>query len=146
MKGLIYAGLAACVAGFCVDLYWTIAVGTSYAADPVYPIIQYVLYYFITITLFVILLSILINSYYQVDEKNFVTSFGLIKSKYPVDQIELCTLDRTTNKLTVTFLNSEYIVIVVKQDWYNEFIEALLAANRKIEYSIISKEDEKDKK
>jgi hypothetical protein len=81
-----------------------------------------------------------------VDEKNFVTSFGLIKSKYQVDQIELITLDRTTNKLTVTFINGEYIVIVVKQDWYNEFIEALLAANRKIEYSIISKEDEKDKK
>jgi hypothetical protein len=145
MKGLIYAGLAVCVIGFGINLYLTIAQGISQAADPAYPIIQYTLMFFVTVGLFALLVSILINSSYSVDEKNFVTCFGFIKSKYPVDQIDVITLDRATNKLTVTFINGEYIVIVVKQEWYNEFIEALLAANHKIEYSIISKENNEKK-
>jgi hypothetical protein len=138
MTVLIYAGLAVCVLGFCLNLYLVISVGISQAAEPAYPIIQYTLMFLVTIGLFSLLLSILINSYYQVDEKNFVTGFGFVKSKYPVDQIDTVTLDRKTNKLTVTFTNEEFIVIVVKQEWYNEFIESLLAANRKIEYTIIS--------
>jgi hypothetical protein len=57
--------------------------------------------------------------------------------------VELICLDRSTNKLSVTFADNSYIVIVVNETWYNDFVEAIIAANPKIEYSIISKENKK---
>ncbi len=149
MTGLIYAGIVLSVAGFAVNLYYCIANGIKQAADPVYPILQYTLMFLVTVALFALLISILTSSFYIVDGKTFKTKFGFIVSKYDVQNIDSVVDDKKTGKLTVTFENGEYMVIVVKQEWYNDFIEALLAANRKIEYSIISldKDDvDKDKK
>jgi len=141
MKASIWLGIALSVAGFIVNLVMCIINGVSSAANPTYPILQYSLMFFATVALFAILLSVLINSAYVIDGKKFKTQFGFIISKYNVEDIETVTLDRKTDKLAVTFTNGNYIVIVVKQDWYDDFISALLAANPKIEYSINSLEN-----
>lgn len=138
IKGLIIAGIALSVAGFAVNLYYCIATGIKGAADPVYPILQYAIMFLVTISLCAILISILVSSCYVIDDKYFKTKFGFIVSKYELEKIDSVVDDKKTGKLTVTFESGEYTVIVVKQEWYNDFIEALLAANRKIEYSIIS--------
>ncbi len=137
-KGLLIAGLALSVAGFGINLFFLITNGISSAADPVYPILQYTLMFLVTVALFTLIISMLISSKYIIDDKFFKIKFGLIVSKYELEKIDSVVLDRKTDKLNVTFDNGEYAVIVVKQDWYNDFIEALLAANPKIEYSIIS--------
>ncbi len=148
MKAAIICGLVLAVAGFVINLVACIINGVKSAADPVYPILQYTLMFFVTIALFFILLSVLINSAYVIDGKYFKTKFGFVTSKYDIEQIETVTLDRKSNKLAVYFSNDTFIVVVVKQDWYGDFVEALLAANPKIEYSIISldKPEDGDKK
>ena len=148
MKASICLGIALSVAGFAVNLVMCIMNGVSSAADPMYPILQYALMFFATVLLFAILVSVLLNSAYVIDGKKFKTQFGFIVSKYSIEDIETVTLDRKTNKLAVTFANGNYIVIVVKQDWYDDFITALLEANPKIEYTINSLENkpEDDKK
>ncbi|MGN0807759.1 MAG: hypothetical protein ACI4MN_04870 [Candidatus Coproplasma sp.] len=138
ITALIYAGIALSIAGFGVNLYYCISTGIKGAADPVYPILQYTLMFLVTIGLTAILISVLTNSCYIIDGKVFKTKFGFIVSKYDVDTIDSIVNDKKTGKLTVTFTNEQYMVIVVKQEWYNDFIEALLAANKKIDYSIIS--------
>ena len=143
---MIFIGLALSAVGFVLNLVMCIMNGTASAADPVYPILQYSLMFFVTVALFAILLSVLLNSAYEINDKTFRTRFGFIVSKYDVETIETVTLDRKTDKLSVTFANDTFIVIVVKQEWYDEFIEALLAANPKIEYSIISLENKPDDK
>lgn len=145
LKALMVLGMVLCGVGFGVNLFYCITNGASHAADPVYPIMQYVLMFFVTVVLFVLLLSIMVRSAYVIDGKVFKTRFGFIVSKYDVEKIENITLDRKTNKLTVTFKSGEFIVIVVKQEWYEEFITALLLANPNIKYDIISIENE-DKK
>lgn len=147
MKALIILGMVLCVIGFGVNLAYCIVNGIEHAADPVYPILQYALMFFVTIALFALLISTLLLSRYIIDGKTFKTKFGFITSKYDVEKITEVTLDRKTNKLTVTFESGEFIVIVVKQEWYDEFINALLQVNPKIEYKINSIEnDGKDKK
>lgn len=141
LKALMILGMVLCVVGFGVNLYYCVTNGAKHAADPVYPIMQYVLMFFVTVVLFVLLLSILVRSSYVIDGKFFKTRFGFIVSKYDVEKIENITLDRKTEKLTVTFKSGEFMVIVVKQDWYEEFITALLLANPKIEYTINSLEN-----
>ncbi|MGN1373484.1 MAG: hypothetical protein ACI4VK_05525 [Candidatus Coproplasma sp.] len=138
ITALIYAGIALSVAGFAINLYYCIATGINGAADPIYPILQYTLMFLVTIGLMAILISVIADSCYIIDGKVFKTKFGFIVSKYDVEKIDSIVDDKKTGKLTVTFDDGQYMVIVVKQEWYNDFIEALLAANRKIEYSIIS--------
>ena len=147
LKALMVLGMVLCVVGFGINLFYCITNGASHAADPVYPIMQYVLMFFVTVVLFVLLLSIMVRSAYVIDGKYFKTRFGFIVSKYDVEKIENITLDRKTDKLTVTFKSGEFIVIVVRQDWYEEFVTALLLANPKIEYKINSLENnDTDKK
>lgn len=145
----IYLGLALSVAGIGINIYLIAVSDLGSAANIVYPVIQYTLMFIIPLVLIVILTSLLISSYYSVDGKTLKTSFGIIKSKYNVNDIETVLLDRTTNKLTIYFKNGNFMVIVVKEEWYDDFTDALCAANPKIEFSIKSKEtpdDPKDKK
>ena len=138
----IYLGLALSVAAVAADTYLVIAEGIKSAANPVYPIIQYTLMYVVGILLFIILLSLLLSSYYAIDGTTFKTSFGIIKSKYEVNKIQSIILDRTTGKLSVYFDENTFIVIV--EEWYEDFIDELLKANPKIEYSVKSKENKPD--
>ncbi len=140
----IYLGLVLSVAAVAADTYLVIAEGIKSAANPVYPIIQYTLMYVVGILLFIILLSLLLSSYYAIDGTTFKTSFGIIKSKYDVNKIQSIILDRTTGKLSVYFDENTFIVIVVKEEWYEDFIDELLKANPKIEYSVKSKENKPD--
>lgn len=140
---LIIAGMVLCAAGFALNLYQCIRYGIASAADPVYLIIQYTTMFIVTVALFAILLSVLIFSAYIVDDKYFRTRFGFIVSKYDVKKIEYITLDRKTNKLAVTFDDDNYIVVVVKEEWYEDFVQALLKVNPAIEYEIKSLENDK---
>ncbi len=125
----IYIGLALSAVAFGVNTYFVIADGIKTAANPVYPILQYTLMYFVCVLLFVILLSLLISSYYSIDGEKLKTSFGI--------------LDRATNKLSLYFDSNTFMVIVVKPEWYEDFTDALLKVNPKIEFSIKSKENDK---
>ncbi len=143
---MIYVGLALCVTGLGLNIFSLITSDIASAAKPVYPIIQHALMFLIPVVLGIILVSLLFSSYYSVDEKTLKTSFGIIKSKYKIEEIQSILLDRTLNKLTVHFKNSSFIVIVVKEEWYNEFIDALCKANSGIEFSINSKENDGENK
>lgn len=144
MKTLIIIGMVLSAAGFAINLVNCIKNGTANAVNPLYPILQYSLLFFATVALFSILVSVLVCSRYSVDDKYFKTQFGFIVSKYKLTTIETITLDRKTDKLTVTIDDGNFIVIVVRQDWYTDFIDALLKANPKIEYSIVSSDNKPD--
>lgn len=146
----IYVGIVLCVIGIGLNIFSLLTSDPFSVANILYPILQYSLMFLIPLVLLVILISLLFSSYYSIDGKILKTSFGIIKSKYNINDIETIMLDRTTDKLTVFFKNNSFIVIVVKNDWYDEFIDALCKANNDIDFSIKSKEpdnkDDKDKK
>ena len=141
---LIYAGIFLCALCVGLNIFSIVSSDLSSSANIVYPVIQYTLMFLIPLALAVILVSLLVSSYYSIDEKWLKTSFGVIKSKYDLKDIKTLLLDRTTNKLSVYFNNESFIVIVVKEDWYDDFIDALCSANDKIEFTINSKENKKD--
>lgn len=145
ITALIYISIALCFVGAGINIFLIITGDVKSAANPAYPIIQYTLMFLIPAALLIILVSLLISSYYSIEDKYFKTSFGIIKSKYEISDIETVILDRTTNKLSVYFKNNSFIVVVVKDEWYNEFIDALCKANRNISFSIKSKENSGDK-
>ena len=142
--GFIYAGLALAAVAFGLNVFAVFTEHISESAIPAFDIIRYILLFAVSVAMFIILISLLTSSYYSVDEKTLKTSFGVIKSKYELENVDSVILDRTTNKLSVYFKNESFIVIVVKPEWYDEFITAILEANPKIDYSIKSKENSPD--
>ena len=144
MTAFIWIGIALSVAAFAVNTYFVFTEGIGEAANALYPILRYVLMYFVSAAAFVILLSLILSSHYQITGTKFKTSFGIIKSTYDIEKIESVVLDRKTNKLSVFFDDKNFMVIVVKPEWYEDFIDELLKANNKIEYSINSKENDID--
>ena len=139
----IYIGIALAVIAFGVNTYFVFSQGVG-EEDKIYPIVRYLLMYFVSILLFVVLVSLKIASYYSVDEKYLKTSFGIIKSKYEIAKIEAVLIDRTNNKLSVYFEDKSFIVIAVNDEWYEEFTDALLKVRPEIEFSIKSKESGAD--
>lgn len=146
----IYIGLVISAIAFGVTLYQVIRYGISSSVVVGYTIIQYVLMFALSIALCVILISFLSSSYYAIDgeKKKLITSFGIIKSKYDIGLIDKIELDRNTNKLSVTFEDSNFIVIVVKEQWYEDFVDEILKVKPAIEFSIKTEtpDDKKNKK
>ena len=150
-SGLIYAGMALAVAAFAVNTWSLFAEGVTSAPQIIYPILRYTLIYILYVLLLVVLISLLVSSYYSVDDTTLKTSFGIIKSKFKLENIDNIILDRATKKLAVYFKDGNYMVVVVKEEWYEDFVAALLKGNPQIEYTINSiesdgKDDKKDKK
>ena len=142
---LIYIGIALCFIGLGINIYSVVTSDIGESAKMIYPIIQYTLMFLIPIVLLVLLISLIMSSYYAIDGKIFKTSFGIIKSKYDIQEIQSVILDRTNNKLAVYMKKGTFFVIVVKEEWYEDFIDTLCKANPQIEYSIRSKENDIDK-
>lgn len=140
----IYAGMVLAIAAFGITLYNVIKGDFLQSNNIIYPIISNGIMFIISVLMFVILLSLLVSSYYSVDSKILKTSFGIIKSKFNIENIENIVLDRETNKLTVYFADKTFILIVVKPEWYDDFISELLKNNPKIEYTINSKQNSPD--
>lgn len=143
ITGAIYAGMALAVAAFGVTVYNVIK-DDIFGSGNIYPIISNGIMFFISVLMFVILVSLLVSSYYSIDDKILKTSFGIIKSKFKIENIENVVLDRQNNKLSVHFIDNTFILIVVNPEWYEEFISELLKRNPKIEYTINSKENSPD--
>lgn len=143
---LIYVGLVLCVAGFAVNVYLVATADIATAQNKFYPILQYTLMFFVSTFLFIVLISLLLSSYYAIDGKYFKTSFGIIKSKFAISEISTIILDRTTEKLTVFFGENKFIVVNVREEWKNDFIDEICKANRSIEFTIRSKDSTDDKK
>ena len=67
----IYIGIALAVIAFGVNTYFVFSQGVG-EEDKVYPIVRYVLMYFVSILLFVVLVSLKIASYYSRSEERRV--------------------------------------------------------------------------
>lgn len=137
-------GIALAIAGAVLNTYNIFADKCWTYASPSIYIIRYVLIYFVAVALIVIMTSLLLSSYYSVDDKYFYTAFGIIRSKFDIKSIVAIVLDRETNRLSVFFSETQFTNIVVKPEWNDKFVDAILKANPLIEYTIKSKENRGD--
>ena len=145
-KVFIWLGLALAATAFGLTIY-NIATGSyNNSSNIVFPIISYVAMFIASVLMSVLLISLLVSSYYEVGDKKLKTSFGIIKSSFDTNNITSIVLDRKTDKLAVYFKDGSFIAVVVKREWYEEFVNELLKCNPAIEYSINSQTSPPDEK
>lgn len=110
--------------------------------------LKYLLLYIASVLLALLLTAMLIRSRYMITEKYLITQFGIIFSKYEIKKIRSVCLITGTKKLNVYFddFKNRFITIVVKEEWYDDFIRTLTSVNDRIEFDFTSPENDKNNK
>ncbi len=103
----------------------------------------------ISLFIVILLVSIMISSYYAVDDKNFILRWGILKNVIPIKEITKLSYDSDKDKLTVYF-GAEENFMVISLDKVNpmDIVDALRKNNKKIlfeSYSSTSDEDNEKK-
>ncbi|MCQ2478938.1 MAG: hypothetical protein MJ091_07055, partial [Clostridia bacterium] len=124
---LIALGTVFGLASIIVTVYLIFTQGVSQAVDPLYPILQYTISIVFGAILLIVVISLPAASYYAVDDKYFITNFGIIKSRYKLDEIERITLNKKQTAktklsaidgkdcytMTITYTNQTFAVFTV---------------------------------
>ena len=143
MIAVISVGILLCAACFALTT-WQFLGFLSGDITSAYEWMMYVLLYFTSVFLAILLSGLLIRSRYIVTDKLLITQFGIVKSKYPIRKIRSVCLLNGSKKLNLYFddFKTKYMTIVVKEDWYDEFVQTLISRNESIEFDFSSAEDE----
>ena len=114
----------------------------------VYEWLKYLLLYLVSGLLGVLIAAMLISSRYIVTESELIVRFGLIKQRFLLKKIFSVHLFKGSGKLAVYFddFKTKYMVIVVKEAWYDDFIRTLMLKNPNIGFDFTSAEEEQIKK
>ena len=118
-----------CGVGIGVSVWRIIRFGVKEFSD----VLKYPFLILVCLFCVVVVTAILIKSQYTVDGKYFVSQYGLIKSKFPVQDITALTFDTDEKKLTVNF-GEQFMVLSVNPDYSEALVRALLAVNPNIDY------------
>lgn len=119
-----------CIAGIALSVWRIMKFGIHGFNDVIkYP-------FLIAVCLLCILLvtAILIRSQYVIDDGRLITQYGLIKSKFEIQEITAITLNTDEQKLTLNF-GEPFLVISVSPTWNEAFVRAILEVNPNIDYS-----------
>ena len=103
--------------------------------------------FLIAICLFgiVVVVAMLIRSRYIITKDTFITQFGIIKSKFPVQDFTSVLLDTDNKKLTV-YSGEQFFVVTTNPEWNNDFVQALREVKPDLEFSFtLTNQEDKTK-
>lgn len=140
VMGLLVALCAAAIA----LTTWQFVGFLSGDISSVYEWLKYLLLYLVSGLLSVLLVAMLIRSQYVLTENKLLMRFGFICQSYELKKIFSVHLFRGSGKLAVYFddFKTKYTVIVVKSEWYDDFVKELLARNERIAFTFSTAEEE----
>lgn len=147
MIAMLVTGLVLCAGCFALTT-WQFTGFLTGDLSSFYEWIKYVLLYFVSIFLAVVIIAMLIRSQYVLTEKQLILQFGFIKTKYDIKKIFSVCLLNGSKKLCLYFddFKTKYATVVVKEEWYDDFIKTLTSLNERIEFDFSTFEDEQQGK
>lgn len=83
-------------------------------------------------------LSVMLNSKYVIKDGVLVLKFGVIPTKLKIDEIVQFTHFKKSDKLVAYFSDAKFTVIVIKNEQYDNFVNAVREINPKIIYDSTS--------
>lgn len=136
-------GLILSLLGFALTL-WRFLRFLKDGQTSVYGWMQYIILFFVCVFLFAALLGILIRSQYLITGKRLILQFGFIRQKFEISSIYSVHLFKGLGKLAVYFddFKTKYIIIVIKEELYDDFVQTLIERKPGIGFSFSTAEEE----
>ena len=82
----------------------------------------------------VFITSVILRSYYVVQNKKLIVRFGLTKDEFSVTDVDKIVKNVRTDKLTLSFKDESTYSVVIETRFFDDFSNELMSANRYIEY------------
>ncbi len=127
---LAYVGVALCAAVLGISIWQCVADG---GFNDFYSAVKYIILFAVSVFAPVLLLSVIHNSKYIVTDTKMITSLGIIKSKFSIQDVSKIIYKEKTCQILVYFSDG-YMVFRLNEDWQEEFIKLILSKNNKILY------------
>lgn len=100
----------------------------------------------ISVIILVLLASMAVSSFYEVNDKSFVLRWGVLKNEIPIADITKTIYNTETKKLTVVFgKDDNYMVVSVAKIDPLDIVDALRAKNKNIAFESSSEPENKNK-
>jgi hypothetical protein len=128
--GLSITVILLCLIGMGLSIYRIVEFGISGVNDG----LKSPLLIAICVFCIALIISLLAKSQYIVDEENYTTQFGFIKSKFPIKEITKLELNMDTQKLTV-YVGEQFSVLSLSPQWNDDFIAAIREVKPDIEFN-----------
>jgi hypothetical protein len=100
----------------------------------------------LSLLLIVILISAFISSYYKITDKAVILKWGFIKNTINIDEVKEIKLLTDSKKLQLVFEDESFFVIVVNDEWKQEFVDEFKQKFPKILYIQETEPPKQDKK
>lgn len=145
---LLCLGLVLCAASLALTTWQFLGFLETGDLSSAYDWMKYFILYFVSVLVAVLFTAMLIRSEYVLTDSQLLIRFGIIVSKYDLKKIFSIQHFHGSNKLTVYFddFKTKFMVIVVKSEWYDDFVKSLLERNERIEFDFVTAEEENDLK
>lgn len=147
MLVLFLFGLLLSITSFGLTL-WRFLHFLNESPDSIYGWIQYLILFFVSVFLAVLIIAMLIRSQYLITGTQLILQFGFIKQKYEIKSIYSIHLFNGMHKLAVYFddFKTKYAIIVIKDSWYDDFTQTLIERKPSIGFSYSTPEEEDEAK
>ena len=145
-SALLVLGFALCAAGIALTTWQFIGFLQGGNFGSAYEWLKYAILYLVSIALAVIIVAMLVRSEYVLTDKKLTLVFGLIRFGYELEKTRSVHLFKGANKLAVYFDDEKtrYMVIVIKDAYYDDFVRELIERNERIGFSFSTAEEENE--
>ena len=138
---IIALGFACALGGIALNTYYLLS-----NPDPItYNYISFISVAIVGVFYIVFAISILVNSYYSVDDKYFTICWGFLKNRLEIKTITRVALDSVKSQLAIFYNEENYFIIKSKTIDFPELATLLRQKNKKIVFDFVQSE-ETDKK
>ncbi|MBQ7373599.1 MAG: PH domain-containing protein [Clostridia bacterium] len=136
---VMYALAALCFTWNLIRLFQSVS---SQIVIEAYTYISILLCLVLPIVISIFLTSVLLASYYKIDEKRLVVKFGFLADKYDIQDIDNVVKNVKIKALAINFKDESSLKILIDEKDFDDFCSTLLKANKNVKYGE-SDEDEK---
>jgi len=89
--------------------------------------------------------SMLVNSYYAIDDKYFTLRWGILKNQLEIKSMTRVVLDSGKRQLTIFYNENNYFVVKSATIPFPDLVAALREVNKKIIFDFADGSEKKDK-
>lgn len=142
---MFVVGLLLCIAGFGLTL-WRFLRFLKDDQTSVYGWLQYIILFFVCLFLAALIIAMLIRSQYVITGTHLILQFGFVRQKFQISTIYSVHLFKGLGKLAVYFddFKTKYIIIVIKECYYDDFVQTLIERKPSVGFSFSTAEEEEE--